>query len=826
MENRKKKVVEGLKSDFLHNRKFSLAKDQYAATDYDNFQSMALAIRDRLIERWILTQQRYHKENCKRVYYLSLEFLLGRLLDNNIINLGLTEESKKAAEGLGLSLEDLSEQEIDAGLGNGGLGRLAACFLDSMATLGIAATGYGIRYDYGIFDQKIVDGRQVELPEEWLTLGNPWEFEKPESTIKVRFYGKTDKRADGDGKEHTEWTDTSDVLAVPYDTPVPGYRNDVVNNLRLWSARSTHKFDLEYFHDGDYIRALENKISSENISRVLYPSDKLYKGLELRLKQEYFFTSASVQDIIRRFKMHNSEIRDLPDKVVMQLNDTHPGIAIVELLRILLDEEGLDWDAAWDITVRTFAYTNHTTMPEALEKWPVFLFEKLLPRHMELINEINTRFLRDVEARYPNNTIKLRDMSLIKEGEQKKIRMCHLCVLGSFSVNGVSNLHTELLKKDLFKDFYEFFPGKFNNKTNGITQRRWLKKANPALADVITGAIGEGWILDLGELDKLNRLVSDTLFKKKWRDTKKENKIRLAGYIKDKNGILVDPDSIFDSQVKRIHEYKRQALFAFYLISQYLRIKNEPQNDFHPRTAIVAGKAAPSYTMAKLVIKFLNNIASVINGDPAVSEKLKVVFLENYGVSLAEKIFPASNLSEQISTAGKEASGTGNMKFMLNGALTVGTWDGANIEIAKEVGEDNIFVFGHKVEEITELRQKGYNPQEWIQNDPLLSEVIELIKSDFFSQGESQIFKPILDAITGGDEYMVCADFKDYVSAQDRAAEAYADRDGWVRRSIINAACSGRFSSDRAIAEYADEIWNVDYIGKQVSAYKGVDKEN
>jgi starch phosphorylase len=811
---RRRKTVENLKQDFIHNRKFSLAKDHYAATDHDNFLSMAMTIRDKLVERWILTQQRYHDENCKRVYYLSLEFLMGRLLGNNILNLGLDKEGKKAAEGLGLSLEDLSEQELDAGLGNGGLGRLAACFLDSMATLGIAATGYGIRYDYGIFNQKIINGYQVELPEEWLRLGNPWEFERPEYTIKVRFYGKTVQHTDKDGKLLVEWADTKDVLAVAYDTPIPGYKNDVVNNLRLWSARSTEEFDLDYFNDGDYIKACEDKIVSENISRVLYPSDSMYKGLELRLKQEYFFTSASIQDILRRFKMHNDDFKDLPEKVVIQLNDTHPAVAIVELMRILLDEEDMDWGKAWDITQRTFAYTNHTTMPEALEKWPQALFEKLLPRHMELINEINMRFLREVENRYPHDNEKLQRMSLIEEGREKQIRMSHLCIVGSFSVNGVSRLHTELLKADLFKEFYELYPGNFNSKTNGITPRRWLKKANPPLANLITGKIGEEWVHDLSRLKKLTSLVSDTSFKKKWRDIKKENKLRLARHIKDHNGIIVDPNSIFDVQVKRIHEYKRQALFAFYLIAQYLRIKNGSRGDFFSKTAIFAGKAAPSYAMAKLVIKFINSVADVINKDPEVNDKLKVVFLENYCVSLAEGVFPASDLSEQISTAGKEASGTGNMKFMLNGAVTIGTWDGANIEIAEEVGADNIFIFGRKVEEITKLKSKGYDPCEYIKQSPLLKEIIELVQKDFFSQTEPGIFKMLLDSIIKNDEYMVCADFEDYVLAQDKAAKAYGDRDGWTRKSIINVANSGVFSSDRTVAEYAKDIWKVGYTGK------------
>ncbi len=806
----KENTVESLKTAFLHNRKYSIAKDIYTATDYDNFQSMAMGIRDRLIEGWIVTQQRYHDENCKRVYYLSLEFLPGRLLANNILNLGLVDESKKAMEELGFNLEDLYEQEIDPALGNGGLGRLAACFLDSMATLGIPATGYGIRYDYGIFDQKIVKGYQVETPDEWLSLGNPWEFERPEFTLKIRFYGKTVKRVDKSGKFHVDWVDTSDVLAMAYDTPIPGYRNAVVNNLRLWSARSTAEFDLDYFHDGDYIKACENKIISENISRVLYPSDNVLKGVELRLKQEYFFTSASMQDIIRRFKMHNEDFRTFPDKVAIQLNDTHPAIAIVELMRILIDEEELGWETAWDITVRTFAYTNHTIMPEALEGWSVPLFGKLLPRHLELIYEINMRFLRGVANRYPHAPEKLRRMSLIEEGPVKKIRMSHLCIVGSHSVNGVSRLHTELLKTTLFKDFSEFFPRKLNVKTNGITQRRWLKKANPPLSELICGAVGDEWATDLARLKKLAPFASDGSFREKWRAVKRENKVRLAGYVKDKTDIIIDPDSVFDVQVKRIHEYKRQVLFALYLISQYIRIKNDPEKDVVPRTAIVGGKAAPGYAMAKLTIKFINNIADVINKDPDVKDKLKVVFLENYCVSLAERIFPASDLSEQISTAGKEASGTGNMKFMLNGAVTIGTWDGANIEIAEEVGPENIFIFGHKAHEIAGMREAGYNPREYILNSPLLEEALRLIQEDFFSQFEPKIFKLIYNSLLWHDPFMVFADFEDYLFTQDRVSKAYLDREEWTKKSIMNTANSGKFSSDRTVREYSEEIWGVE----------------
>jgi starch phosphorylase len=805
----RKAVVEDLKEGFLHNRRYSLAKDLYTATDYDNYESLAMAIRDRLIERWILTQQRYHDENCKRVYYLSLEFLTGRLLGNNILNLGIEEESRKAMDELGFGLEDLYEQEIDPGLGNGGLGRLAACFLDSMATLGIPATGYGIRYDYGIFNQKIVNGYQVEFPDEWLKLGNPWEFERPEYTLKVHFYGKTVRRVDKNGKFCVDWVNTSDILAIAYDTPIPGYGNGVVNNLRLWSARSTDEFDFEYFNTGDYIRACEDKIMSENISRVLYPSDSIYKGIELRLKQEYFFTSASMQDIIRRFKMHNPDFLAFPDKVAIQLNDTHPTIAIVELMRILIDEEELDWDAAWDITVRIFAYTNHTMMPEALERWPVSLFGKLLPRHLELIYEINMRFLRSVANRFPHDLDRIRRMSIIEEGPDKRIRMSHLAIAGSHSVNGVSKLHTDLLEKTIFRDFYEMYPDKFNSKTNGITQRRWLLKANPELSDLISGTTGDGWITDLTQLKKLVPFAPDASFREKWMAVKRKNKERLAGYIREKTGLRVDPASMYDVQIKRIHEYKRQLLFAIYLISQYVNIKSNPSGDVVPRTAIVAGKAAPAYAMAKLIIKFINNIADVINKDPGVRDKLKVVFLENYGVSVAEKIFPASDLSEQVSTAGREASGTGNMKFMLNGAVTIGTWDGANIEIAEEVGMDNIFIFGLKPDGIRNLKSGGYDPRKYLRANPLLEESLRLVREDFFSQFEPGLFKPIHDSLIWHDEYMVFADFEDYLRTQNKAAQAFLDTGRWAEMSILNTASSGKFSSDRTVQEYARQIWKV-----------------
>ena len=803
-------IVESLKEAFIHHRRYSLAKDLYSATDFDNYRSMAISIRDRLIEKWILTQQRYHDENSKRVYYFSLEFLPGRFLENNIMNLGIMPEVKQAMKELGFDLEDFYDQEKDPGLGNGGLGRLAACYLDSMASLGVPATGYGIRYDYGIFRQKILNGEQVEIPDEWLNLGNPWEFERPEYTINIKFYGKTLTRMDKSGKFYVDWVDTKDVLAMAYDIPIPGYDNDVVNNLRLWSARSTAEFDFDYFNDGDYIKACENKIVSENISRVLYPSDSLRKGQELRLKQEYFFTSASIQDIIRRYKRDNKGFKAFPEKIAIQLNDTHPAISIVELMRILIDEEGLDWNSSWEITQKVFAYTNHTIMPEALEAWPVKLLGRLLPRHLELIYEINMRFLKEVASHCPQDLDKVGRMSLIEEGLEKKIRMSHLCIVGSHSVNGVSALHTQLLKTTIFKDFYEFYPEKFNNKTNGITQRRWLGKSNPGLSSLIDDQIGPGWLKELSRLKELEPFSGDASFQEKWRNVKRENKVRLAKFIKEDQDIIVDPDSIFDVHVKRIHEYKRQLLFAFFLIAQYLKIKNGQKRNITPRTAIISGKAAPGYFMAKLVIKFINNVAEIINNDPDMNNKLKVVFLENYGVTLAEKIFPASDLSEQISTAGTEASGTGNMKFMLNGAVTIGTWDGANIEIAQEVGLENIYIFGLKADEVQALKLKGYNPRDYLKKGSMIYDIISLVQANFFSQFEPGIFGPICDSLFCHDSFMLLADFDAYLSAHERVCNDFKDVSAWTSKSILNTARAGKFSSDRAIQEYATDIWGIE----------------
>ncbi len=801
--------TDGLKLSFVANREYTLAKDRYTATTHDDYLALSLAVRDRIVERWILTQQRYHNDNVKRVYYFSLEFLIGRLLGTNTLNLDLFDQTKQAMGDMGLDLDELRECESDAGLGNGGLGRLAACYLDSMATLSIPSHGYGIRYEYGIFNQRILNGCQVEYPDEWLRLGNPWEFRRPEYSIKVRFNGRTHVSHDENGRLRVSWVDTNDVLAMPYDIPVVGYKNNIVNTLRLWSAIASEDFDLSYFNDGDYERAVYNKVLTENITKVLYPNDNVSQGRELRLKQEYLLTAASLADIVRRFKMENSDLSKFPTKAAIQLNDTHPAISIPEFMRKLVDEELMDWDTAWDITVKTFAYTNHTIMPEALECWPVSLFETLLPRHLQIIYEINARFLQDVAIKFPGDNDRLRRMSLIEEGSVKKVRMGNLCVIGCHSVNGVSELHSELLKTSLFKDFYEFTPEKFNNKTNGITQRRWLGKANPRLSELITNTIGDGWARDLYQLKRILPYKDDPSFRQKWQQVKLDNKKNLANYIYKTTGVKISTDSLLDVQIKRFHEYKRQLLLGLYVISQYLMIKDDPKAVKLPRTFIFSGKAAPGYFMAKLIIKFINSIAAVVNKDTAIRDMMKVVFLENYRVSLAEKIFPASDLSEQISTAGTEASGTGCMKFMVNGALTIGTHDGANIEIAEEVGSDNVFLFGLHTEEIRQIRSLGYNPQEYINNSPALRNVLDLIQSNFFSQSEFGLFDPIVQNLRYTDYFLVCADFDAYCRTQEMVSEEYLNTGEWTKKSILNVAQSGKFSSDRAIREYAKDIWGV-----------------
>jgi starch phosphorylase len=801
---------ENIRLGFLNSLEYNLAKDKYTLTPYSQFLSLALTVRDRLIERWIISKQQYHEQNVKRIYYMSMEFLMGRLLSNNIMNLGLYQNCGLAMKDLGLDLEEIFDQESDAGLGNGGLGRLAACFLDSMAALELPAVGYGILYEFGIFNQKIINGHQVEFPEQWLQNSNPWVMERPEYKVPIKFYGKTLYHSDQLGKPQVSWVDTDEVIALPFDVPVPGFGNNTVNTLRLWSARAAHEFNFQYFNSGDYIGACQDKMTSENISKVLYPNDNNHSGKELRLKQQHFFTSASLQDIIRRYLSNNPDFTAFPDKVAIQLNDTHPALAIVELMRLLTDEHGLGWDEAWDIVGRTFAYTNHTLMPEALEKWPVSLMKTLLPRHMEIIYEINSKFLRQVSYKYPGDVVKLRDMSLIEEGTDPKVRMAYLAIVGSHSVNGVSELHTKLLTDGLVKSFYDMWPEKFNNKTNGITQRRWLHTANQSLSSLITDRIGPGWVKDLMELKKLAPLADDPAFRKQWREVKLTNKNRFAQTVRRWDNIRLNPETMFDVHVKRFHEYKRQTLNILNCIALYNEIKQGKKKDFVPRTMLFAGKAAPGYYMAKLLIKFINNVAGVINGDPDTRGLLEVHFIPNYRVSLAEIIMPAADVSEQISTAGTEASGTGNMKFALNGAITIGTMDGANIEIWEEVGDDNIFIFGLRTNEVNDLRAKGYNPWDFYHKNETLKKVMDLISLGFFSPEEPQLFRPIFDSLlNGGDRYMVLADFDSYYKCQKKLAETYRDSDRWAKMSILNVANMGRFSSDRTIQQYSDDIWAV-----------------
>lgn len=795
---------------FLEHLEYTLGKDKYTASRFDVYNALAYSVRDRLIERWLDTQQAYYNSDQKRVYYISMEFLMGRCLENSLINLGLLDEFKEAMTALGFDFDKIVEMEQDAGLGNGGLGRLAACFLDSMATMSIPAYGYGIRYEYGIFRQKIVDGAQVEVPDNWLRYRNPWEMDRQEHLHPVKFYGRVVTRVDEHGKVIHDWVETEDVMAMAYDTPIPGYGTPTVNTMRLWSAKSTREFDLNFFNEGNYIRSVEKKMLSENISKVLYPADDIPEGKELRLKQEYFLACATVQDVIYRFRKKHKDLRLLPDKVAIQLNDTHPALAIPELMRVLMDEEGLDWDDAWQVTVKTFAYTNHTILPEALEQWPVWFFEHILPRHLLIIYEINNRFIEQVQRRFPGDIERLQRMSLIDEHWERKIRMAHLAVVGSHSINGVAALHTQILKDSVFHDFYEMFPERFNNKTNGITQRRWLKSANPLLAGLIDSKIGQGWTTELFELKRLHPLVADADFLATWRRVKRENKQRLAEHILTHNCLEVDLDSLFDCQVKRFHEYKRQLLNVLHIITLYNRIKTDPEQPVVPRTFIFSGKAAHSYQTAKLIIRLINGVADVVNNDRDVAGRIKVVFLANYSVSLAERIFPAADLSEQISTAGTEASGTGNMKFALNGALTIGTLDGANIEIMEEVGEENIFIFGMKADEVTALKERGYNPWDYYHSQPELKKVLDAIAGGSFSPGNPDLFRPIVDLLLNqGDRYMLLADFASYVACQERVSALYTDRNEWARRAILNTAAMGKFSSDRTITEYAMDIWKV-----------------
>lgn len=794
---------------------FSVGKDTITATDRDWFFALAKVVRERLIERWMETMRRYYRNDAKRVYYLSMEFLIGRSLMNSVLNIGFLDEVRQACIEERIELDKITELEFDAALGNGGLGRLAACFLDSMATIGLPGYGMGIRYEYGMFNQRIEDGWQIEHPDNWLRYGNPWEFPRPEVLYPVKFYGRVVQYADEHGNLHHHWIDTEDVMAMAYDTPVPGYGLDTVNNMRLWSAKASRDFDLKYFNEGNYIKAVEDKNESENLSKVLYPNDTTVMGRELRLKQQYFFVSASLQDILYRFRKHHEAFDELPDKVAIQLNDTHPAIAIPELMRLLLDIHHLKWDAAWQITNRTFAYTNHTLMPEALETWPVSLFETVLPRHLQIIYEINQRFLLGVMHHFPGDGELLRRMSIIDETHGRRVRMAHLAIVGSHHVNGVAQLHSELMKTTIFADFDRYYPGKLTNITNGITPRLWLNQANPGLADLITSRIGKGWISDLSKLRGLAELAEDKDFQAEFRAVKHANKERLARLAMDRLGLQITPHSLFDVQVKRIHEYKRQLLNLLHVVTLYNRIRSNPSLDAVPRTVIIAGKAAPGYATAKLIVKLANDIADIINNDPAARGLLKLAFIPNYDVSTAGVIIPAADLSQQISTAGTEASGTGNMKLALNGALTIGTLDGANIEIMEEVGEDNFFIFGLNAQEVATLKNSGYNPWDHYHANTELKWALDMIGSGYFSPEQADRFRPVVDTLTqGGDKYLLLADYAAYVATQERVEALYRDPQQWTRRAILNVAGMGKFSSDRTINEYAEKIWGAKAVLK------------
>jgi len=789
-----------------------------SASAYDIYYALAHTVRDHLIDHWRQTSRTQFGQNPKFVYYLSAEYLLGRQLPQNLLYADLIALARTAVDqlsteyNLDISLENLIELDVEPGLGNGGLGRLAACFLDSLATLDIPCVGYGIRYEFGIFRQTFQDGWQVEKPDEWLYYGNPWEFPQPDDMVAVHFGGYTEGYQDEHDKYRVRWVSDEHVLGEPYHTLVPGYQTNTVNMLRLWSARASREFDFALFDIGDYTRAVEQKTYSENISKVLYPNNNTPEGRELRLRQQYFFVACSLADIIRRFHIRNDDWQQFPEKVAIHLNDTHPVIAIPELMRLLVDQEQLDWDTAWDITTRTFASTQHTLLPEALEKWPVSLFGSLLPRHLEIIYEINHRFLSEVRMRFPDDPDRVTRMSIIEEKPSKQVRMANLACVGSFSVNGVAELQSHLLQQRVLHDFYEMWPEKFNNKTNGVTPRRFVGIANPALTELITGRIGPGWLRDLDRLRDLEGHIADADFRAAWRAIKQENKRKLAVYTQAQLGVKLDPDSLFDVMVKRLHEYKRQLLKALHIITLYNRIKADPEIEMVPYTFIFGAKAAPGYHMAKLIIKLINAIGEIVNRDPDVRGRLQVAFLPNFNVTLAQRIYPAANISEQISLAGKEASGTGNMKFALNGAVTVGTLDGANIEIREKVGAENFFLFGLTADEVFALKAGGYDPLAYYRKNPTLQQAVDRIASGYFAHGNTELFRPVVDSLLYQDEYLLLADYQSYVDGHDRAAQAFRDQEQWTRMSILNTARCGFFSSDRSMRQYCTDIWQVEPV--------------
>ena len=786
------------------------------ATQQEIYQAVSIAVKDVVIDQWLATQRAFDKQDPKIVYYMSMEFLMGRALGNNIINLKAYKEVKEALDEMGLNLDIIEDQEPDPALGNGGLGRLAACFMESLASLGYAAYGCGIRYRYGMFKQQIQDGYQIEVPDNWLKDGYPFELRRPEYTYEVKFGGYVKAETDGSGKTTFKHEGYQSVNAIPYDMPIIGYGNNVVNSLMIWDAEPVNVFALESFDKGDYHKAVEQQNLARNLVEVLYPNDNHIAGKELRLKQQYFFVSASIQRALEKFKKSHPDIHKLPEKVTFQLNDTHPTVAVAELMRILLDEEGLSWEEAWEITSKTCAYTNHTIMSEALEKWPIEIFSRLLPRIYQIVEEINRRFILEIQKNYPDNQEKIRKMAIIYDGQ---VKMAHLAIAAGYSVNGVARLHTEILKNQELKDFYEMFPNKFNNKTNGITQRRFLLHGNPLLADWVTNKIGDEWITDLPHLKKLEIYADDKKAQQEFMQIKYQNKLRLAEYIRKHNGVEVDPRSIFDVQVKRLHEYKRQLLNILHVMYLYNEIKEHPEMDFYPRTFIFGAKAAAGYRNAKLTIKLINSVADVINNDKSINNKIKVVFLEDYRVSLAEWVFAASDVSEQISTASKEASGTGNMKFMLNGALTIGTMDGANVEIVEEVGEENAFIFGLSSDEVIEFeKNRNYNPMDIFNNDQDVRKVLMQLINGFYSGSDSEMFRDLYNSLLNtectqyADTYFILADFRAYAEAQKKVMEAYKDEAGWAKSAILNVANAGKFSSDRTIQEYVDDIWKLDKV--------------
>ncbi|EDM66030.1 glycogen phosphorylase family protein [Moritella sp. PE36] len=799
-----------LPDDLKRHFHYTLGRDEVGESPQYLYHALALTIRDRLMEKSRATKKQQQKQPTRRAAYLSLEFLMGRALGNAVLNLDLEDSVRKGLNHYSCELESIAESEHDAGLGNGGLGRLAACFLDSCASLALPVTGYGIRYEYGMFNQSIENGHQVEHPDNWLRDGHPWEVAAPEHNRRVKFFGHVDTYQDKEGRTHHQWIGTEDVLAVPYDVPVPGYQNDIVNTLRLWKSAATDEFDLGEFNAGSYTEAVARKNLAEQITMVLYPNDASENGKELRLRQQYFLTSASLQDILAEWvKVHGSDFTDFAKYHVFQLNDTHPSVAVAELMRLLLDEHDLDWDFAWQITTSTMAYTNHTLLPEALEKWSVRLFAHLLPRLLEIIYEINARFLTEVACHWPGDVDKQRALSIIEEGDEPQVRMAYLAIVGSFSVNGVAALHTQLLSAGLFNDFYQLTPNKFNNKTNGVTPRRWLAHCNPKLSELISDKIGNNWTRDLSEISKLRRYYDNTKFHAKWQDVKQQNKQQLADLVKQACGVEFDTNMMFDVQVKRMHEYKRQLLNILHVIHLYDRIRRGDTEGMTPRCVLIGGKAAPGYFIAKLTIKLINNVAATINADPLAQPWLRVAFLPNYNVTAMETICAATDLSEQISTAGKEASGTGNMKFMMNGAATIGTLDGANVEIRDAVGADNFFLFGARSEQVADIRAH-YDPAHIIANDSKLNNVMKLLRSGHFNLFEGGLFQPLIDAILNPyDQWLVAHDFASYCEAQQVAALTYQDKEAWTRLSILNTAASGSFSSDRTINEYNQDIWKL-----------------